>query len=274
MPRPYNRAGIEPGICNVISVPRKLFFSLLRFVERLAAYGQGKGYGAATISQEIAAVATRLDSAPALAVDIGANVGEYTSALRSRFENLEIHVFEPSAVNVEKLRVRFAGDPRIRLNPVAVSGIEGTATLFSNEPGSGLASLKKRRLDHFGMRFDCAEEVHVIRFEDYWRDELASRTVDIAKLDIEGHELDALKGFGAALASTRVIQLEFGGCNIDTRTYFQDFFYFFREHAFELYRITPLGVEPIDHYREADEFFSTTNFIAVNQASRLRRQAS
>ncbi|WP_445778772.1 hypothetical protein [Shewanella sp.] len=43
------------------------------------------------------------------------------------------------------------------------------------------------------------------------------------KIDIEGHELSVLKVFGAAIEATKVIQFEFGDCNIDTRTYFQDF---------------------------------------------------
>jgi len=85
------------------------------------------------------------------------------------------------------------------------------------------------------------------------------------KLDIEGHELAALKGFGRALNVTRALQFEFGGCNIDTRTYFQDFWYFFRDQHFDLYRITPFGAERIRRYKERDEFFKTTNYIAVRR---------
>ena len=86
----------------------------------------------------------------------------------------------------------------------------------------------------------------------------------MVKIDVEGHELTALKGFGNALNATRVLQFEFGGCNIDTRTYFQDFWYFFKGQDFEIYRITPVGAEKITRYNERDEFFSTTNYIAVN----------
>jgi hypothetical protein len=35
--------------------------------------------------------------------------------------------------------------------------------------------------------------------------------------------------------------------------------------AFDLYRIAPIGVMPISKYREGDEFFSTTNFLARNR---------
>jgi len=87
----------------------------------------------------------------------------------------------------------------------------------------------------------------------------------MVKLDIEGHELTALEGFGDALTATKALQFEFGGCNIDTRTYFRDFWYFFKERNFDIYRITPLGAEKMTRYKQNDEYFLTTNFIAANK---------
>ena len=72
-------------------------------------------------------------------------------------------------------------------------------------------------------------------------------------------------GFGEALSETSVLQFEFGGSNIDTRTFFQDFWYFFKENDFAIFRITPFGVERIGRYRESDEFFFTTNYVAINR---------
>ena len=43
------------------------------------------------------------------------------------------------------------------------------------------------------------ESIGTIRFEDYWKKKLGSGKIDILKMDIEGHELDALAGFGDAL---------------------------------------------------------------------------
>ena len=63
----------------------------------------------------------------------------------------------------------------------------GGATLYSNEDGSGLASLTKRRLDHLGIDFDNMENIQTIRFEDYWKANLNSQHIDICKIDIEGH---------------------------------------------------------------------------------------
>ncbi len=242
-----------------------MFFRIMKLIEGAAARAQGKGYGATTVKQEVRLLQRLSGTVPRLAVDIGGNVGQYTAELRKSNPSLEIHLFEPSAVNIGKLRARFSTDKLITLVPVAVSDSSGSASLFADEHGSGLGSLTRRRLDHFRISFDAEETVNTIRFEDYWSSKLQGRPLDLVKLDIEGHELTALRGFGRALQVTRALQFEFGGCNIDTRTYFQDFWYFFQEQHFDLYRVTPFGAERIRRYKERDEFFKTTNYIAVRQ---------
>ncbi len=244
---------------------RNLLFNLARFFEKLAAYLQGKGYGSASIKQENYLVRKLLNKKARLAIDIGANIGEYTAEIRKYNPNAEIHMFEPSLTNIKKLSHRFSDDNKIVVLPFAVSEKIGSTTLYADEAGSGLGSLSRRRLEHFNMSFSFKETIKTIRFEDYWRKNLNKRVLDIVKIDIEGHELSALKGFGKAILSTHLIQFEFGGCNIDTRTYFQDFWYFFKEHNFDIYRISPLGLQQIKKYQESDECFSTTNFIAVNR---------
>jgi len=199
-------------------------------------------------------------------IDIGGNVGNYASALRKKFKEAEIHIFEPSAVNLRKITDRFSNDNRIFVNPVGVSDADRAETLYSDKSGSGLSSLSKRRLEHHNISFDVTEEIKVIRFDGYWKNRLESRRINLAKLDIEGHELSALHGFGNAIKFTNLIQFEFGGCNLDTHTTFQDFYYFFNEHNFDIFRITPLGCQILDRYFEIDEFYLTTNFIARNRA--------
>jgi FkbM family methyltransferase len=243
-------------------------FKALKLVEQGAAWLQGKGYGSATIAREVAAVASCMPAAPKLAIDVGGNVGKYSETLRTRFPDLEIHVFEPASVNVTKLRQLFKGDGRVVINDRALSNADSSATLYSDEPGGGIGSLANRRLAHFGIKMDCVEQIQTMRFEDYWRQTLQERAIDLAKLDIEGFELSALQGFGPALQATQVIQFEFGGCNLDTKTTFQDFFYFFTEAGFDLLRIAPLGLNKVVRYREIEEFYSTTNFVAVNRRAR------
>lgn len=236
-------------------------------IERKAAYLRGKGFDSGRVQHEAGWAHDMLGAPPKLAVDIGGNVGHYAAELRRRTPDVEIHIFEPSAVNVATLEDRFSSDKAITIVPSAVSNIAGETTLYSDAPGSPLASLTRRDLAHIGIGFDVTETVSTLRFEDYWRERLGGRPLDIVKLDVEGHELAVLEGFGPAIQQVKVMQFEFGGCNIDTRTYFRDFWRFFNEQSFDLYRITPLGYEYIPQYRETEEFFSLTNFVAVKRTA-------
>lgn len=241
-------------------------FNLLDIVERGSAYLQGKGYGASSIKKEIDLALNLVGRTPKLAIDIGGNVGKYTAELRRRSPECEIHIFEPAVTNIAVLHERLGADQRIHIRPVAVSDASQENMLYANEPGSGLGSLTKRRLDHFDIKMDHEERVQTIRFDDYYSANLIGREIDLVKIDIEGFELAALRGFGeAALRKTRCVQFEFGGGMIDTRTFFQDFFYFFSEHEFDLFRITPMGMQRIPRYSEGDEFFSTVNYLARNR---------
>jgi FkbM family methyltransferase len=228
----------------------------------------GRGWGSHTISHEVSQVknsfAVFLNDDVKLCVDVGANQGDYTNELMRVFRNSEIHLFEPSSRNIDFLHTRFDMQDRVKINGCGLSDSERDTVLHSNFPGSGLASLTKRNLDHFNIRFDHSEKCRVIRFESYWKSELQEKRVDFAKLDVEGHELDVLIGFGKALQFTKLIQFEFGGCNIDTRTYFRDFWSFFSDQKFKVYRMTPFGLSLISRYQESDEIFSTTNFLAKN----------
>jgi hypothetical protein len=87
------------------------------------------------------------------------------------------------------------------------------------------------------------------------------------KLDVEGHELAVFEGAAALLQqdAISVVQFEFGGCNIHSRTYFQDFFDLLAPR-FDLFRVLPYTLYPISHYRETDEVFVTTNYVAFSRA--------
>lgn len=236
---------------------------ILSVIEKKAAYYQGRGWGAGTIRQEFSQAIGLLESKDVkLCIDIGGNRGTYTDEIIRQYPTSKVVVFEPASVNITALNEKYTGYKNVVVEPFGVSDTIGETNLFSNEEGSGLASLTKRRLDHFNIEFDKTEQIKTIVFEKYWKENLLRHKIDICKIDIEGHELDALRGFGDALRYINVIQFEFGGCNIDTRTFFQDFWYFFTNNGYEIYRISPLGAIKVNRYNEIDEFFTTTNYLA------------
>jgi FkbM family methyltransferase len=233
-------------------------------IESLAALSLGKGFNSLDKSTEVNSLKKFLTNKPLLAIDIGGNVGDYSATLLSEFPSINIHTFEPSATNIEILHKRFLNNPKIKIIPKGISTKSGVTTLYSDHPGSGMASLTKRNLSHFKISFDCVESIETISFNEYWIHNIPNQIIDIVKIDIEGHELQALQSFGPSIAHTKVIQFEFGGTHIDSRNYFRDFWDFFEKNNFSLFRITPHGHIKINKYNERDECFISMNYIATN----------
>ncbi len=234
---------------------------LLQKIELAAQLGQGKGWGTDTVNNEVRAGLGLHGprSAPLVVADVGANVGTWTEALLSIAPDATVHAFEPSVAAFAVLSDRVGGRHGVHLHRSAVGREPGIATLWADTAGSGLASLERRNLDHRNLTFDHAEEVEVVRLDDAFA---GLELPTFLKIDVEGRELDVLTGATKVLESVRVVQFEFGGCNIDTRTYLRDFWYFFTERGFRLSRVGPRGVRPMQRYNEIDEFFVTTNLFA------------
>lgn len=206
---------------------------------------------------------------PYCVFDVGANKGQFLQLALKGLQGTEytIHCFEPGHETFTYLEQAASGRPDVHLNNFGLGKERGEATLHYDEAGSGLASLTKRRLDHLNIAFEQAETVSMTTIDDYCAARDIAR-IHLLKIDIEGHELDALAGASRMLAAQAIdiVTFEFGGCNIDTRTYFQDFWYLFSQSNFDLFRITPLGYfHPLEAYSELHEQFRTTNFMAVTR---------
>lgn len=236
---------------------------ILTILEKTCQNAQGKGWGSGTVVEEAQAAMSLLKPSSRqhpVVLDIGANHGSWTAAILATTGSATVYSFEPSELASSVLAERFDGDSRVHVVKCAVGNEVGTATLWADRPGSGLASFSRRRLDHFEIDFRHSEEVPVVTL-DSWHAENPVYPV-LLKLDVEGHELAVLGGSTRTLESVEVVQFEFGGCNIDSRTYFQDFYYFFQKAGFRIFRLGPKGLRPIQRYSELDEVFSTTNYFA------------
>ena len=200
--------------------------------------------------------------------DVGANKGDFTQIILTLFNNnnIQVHSFEPSKATFESLKNNIKSD-KVILNNKGLGKEAGTFPFYTDRPGSGTASLTKRQLDYLGVDFHYSEDVSIETLDNYC---LANniKNIDLLKLDVEGHELDVLKGSTEVLKrkAIKMVSFEFGGCDIDTRTFLKDFYYLFNKHGFLLHRITPSGYFfLLDNYSEKLEQFRTTNFIGIRK---------
>lgn len=195
--------------------------------------------------------------------DVGANVGHYSIILKELFgEKATIHSFEPSHKTFQKLQLNIGDKTRINLYNFGFGNENAKTVLFSNSDESGLASVYKRKLDHFNINMNQSEEIEIKTLDSFCEEHKIER-INFLKLDVEGHEKKVLDGASKILKSGAIdfIQFEFGSCNIDSRTYFQDFYYLLNDN-YKIYRIVKDGLYQIKQYKEMYEAFTVTNYLA------------
>lgn len=206
------------------------------------------------------------ENAQPIIFDVGANIGDYAKLAQSSISNAIIHCFEPSKNTFEKLSQNTQDQKNIILNNFGLGNKAEKIKLYYSDSFSGLSSLYHRRLDHFNKNLDKSEEVEIRTLDEYCQANKITR-IDFLKLDVEGHEFAALNGSKTMLSGGNIdcLQFEFGGCNIDSRTFFQDFFYLLKDR-YDIFRILKNGLKPIKEYRETQEIFLTTNFLAIKKS--------
>lgn len=251
---------------RAIRVLAHLNTQFLRIAVRAFQQAQGLGWGALTIQAEAKYAAEFLKQSGVkspLIFDVGANLGNWSIELHHQLPSAEIIAFEPSSTTFKSLLSNTRDADQIQVQQLGFSDFVGTTTLYSDAPESGFASLSKRRLDHFGIALNVEEVVEITTLDRFT--EKLDRCPDLIKLDVEGHEINVLIGGEKTIEKVKVIQFEFGGCNLDTKTSFQDFWYWFTQRNFDIYRLTPIGVKRLSEYSESDEIYQTTNYFAVRR---------
>jgi hypothetical protein len=89
--------------------------------------------------------------------------------------------------------------------------------------------------------------------------------IDLLKIDTEGCELQVLKGASEMLSGGRVkvIQFEFGECNVFSRVFLRDFYEVLP--GFRMYRLDSNGLIPLPSYESTNEIFRFQNIIAISK---------
>lgn len=238
-------------ILNII--PTRIFVFLHKL--SLSRLGFGTGGTATESGEEQALSFLNLPEHPII-FDVGANKGDYVQLLYSKFPNAHIYAFEPVKRVYNELKKNVAST--VSTHNIGFSDSKRHAVIHFNPAKLGLSSLYERRLEHFNKSLSDSEEITLSTISAFCKENNIKK-IDFLKLDIEGHELAALKGTEGVDISA--IQFEFGGANLDSHTNFQDFFYFLKDYT--IYRILYNSLIKIDKYREEDEVYLTTNYLAI-----------
>ena len=252
---------------------RKSLQSLFERLQRLSFkgmnYGRASDYQHNGETEALKTIQTMIHSDSAVLFDVGANKGEFTKRIVEAWKGspYQLYAFEPSRKTFEMLQNSVSNSAPVHLVNMALGDKPGHVDLFSDKEGSGLASVYPRDLSYHKINFSDHEKIEDTTLDLFCEQNKIS-SIDFLKLDVEGHELAVLSGGKRMFeeGKVKIVQFEFGGCNIDSRTFFRDYYNFFKKD-FDLYRILSNGLQPIRCYSEKLEVFLSANYLAVKKSS-------
>lgn len=193
-------------------------------------------------------------------VDGGAHDGVMARRFAEQLGNIEVHAFEPNPDLFGKLQANLSSLPGKQYN-AALGAEPGTLALNINaSPMTSsvlpIAELSER---YFPLNTQPKETVEVEAMTlDQWFADAQPARVDILKLDLQGYELEALKGAKQMLAAgVGCLYLEVNFAEFYAgNALFSDVEQFLREQGYQLYNLYHLCThEPDGQIGSADAIF-------------------
>lgn len=179
--------------------------------------------------------------------DVGSNVGTTAEYFARKVGSAGVvHCFEPGEYAFRELQKRmepWTASATVKLNNAAVGDRDGTTTFHVYpESHSSWNSVGRRPLEKYGIEIQPEKVVEVpIMTLDAYCAEQGIGSIDLLKLDLEGCELQALRGARRMLGEHRVsvCLMEFGQTTFDQNNKPDDVAAFWRSVGYSLRNIIP-----------------------------------
>jgi len=193
--------------------------------------------------------------------DVGASAGEWLQLARRYCPSAVIHAFEIVPDTFETLQRHIGAGPGLILNPFGLAGNRGTVEVLYCPDDPELSSIFPYPTGKQSVPVCC----NVTTGDEYCAERGIAR-IDFLKLDVEGLELPALRGFEGMLANGGIdaIQFEYGFINILPKFLLKDLCEFLAAHGYISGKIFP-GYVDFRPYELADEDFMGPNYLAVRR---------
>jgi FkbM family methyltransferase len=196
-----------------------------------------------------------------LVLDGGANTGQYAAKLRAHGYEGSIVSFEPSTTAFAQLAANAERDGAWRCRNEALGAYTGHAELLlaANSVSSSVFEATPELLASVPMaRASGRERVPIVRLDDVAGELSLDGRAAMLKLDVQGAELDALRGAEASMRRIELIEVEqalvpmYRGAPT-----LAELFAFLDAHAFRLVSIEPNTLDPrTSHVIEVNALFA------------------
>ena len=253
-------------ITKILKVIKYRYYYLLMFAHKRL----GKNLMDINTNGELA-VATKIiqNCKNPILLDIGGNVGDWTAAILDISQNAEITIFEPNPNLFNDLDDRFSKNPNVRLEKLALNNTQDIISFYLND--SLKAHGNNSIYEHYYLEPSARKvDVDCISLDQYCNDN-GIKKIDFIKADIEGAEINLLRGATEMLKEQKIdyLQLEYNQTWIKAGGSLLEVFQICKLNNYHLYRIDQRGLIRISFYTYTLEDFVFQNLLMVNARTKL-----
>ena len=198
-------------------------------------------------------------------IDVGANIGDWSVMLLDRNPAALGVAVEPGTEALARLRERLPTS--VEIIAAAAGSVDGSVVRFYEEPAAGARSSSVREWTSSAAQ----REVEVVTIDGLMH-RLGWDTVNFLKVDTEGYDANVLFGAANVLQERKIdiVQFEYNRPWRQAGRTLGGVIEFLNAAGYDVHTLRSYGVEPYD-YSTFGEFFSYTNFVAINRTSKFRK---
>jgi FkbM family methyltransferase len=146
---------------------------------------------------------------PSTIIDVGAHHGQFALFSRTRFPGATVHCIEPLPQSAAKLRRVFEGDDKVNVIESAAGATAITTSMHVSKKtdSSSLLAIRKEYVTAFPGTDEASEEIVEVKPLDKLLTLPLPHPV-LLKIDVQGGELDVLRGAPTVLESCEMAFIE------------------------------------------------------------------
>lgn len=193
-------------------------------------------------------------------IDGGAHKGDFIQLINRQFSSPKIYAYEPIPLLAEELRTKFC-QTSLEIREVALGANKSQIELNLTHllPASSILEAGEFAEKYHASGLDSAEKITITQVR---LDEELNGEVDILKLDLQGYELEALKGAEKILDSVKLVLIEVEFIPMyKNQPLFSDIDLFLRQHSFRLLNFYELYTHADGQLTSGDAIYLNSKFF-------------